>query len=393
MENPTARMLSQEEKPLCRALWQEIFTEDSEAFLDYYDRWKTKENQCYGIFDGDRLVSMLELNPYRLMVQGHEAESRYIIAVATRPEYRHQGLMKRLLKKSLEDMRAEGLPLLYLMPAAEAIYHPFGFRFVYAANAGTAEPEEWKSGDCESEVWAEIFSEPERITADEPQEFDRIITEILEFSDRVLPRISDCYTKRDAAYYRTLLAELKSERGGLILVRKQGALIGLVPFWGEEKTEIREVLSLPEDGELVLKTAVSEIAGNRRIQPFNTAISGAEIPVMGASFPMDGKKPIIMARICHAERFLELFHLKTAEAEQELELHLTDALIPENSGIYRWYLTEHGSHAEKSGSGNHDAKTVFCTEAELVSWLLGNQTEGFPEQVQTCRTPFINEIV
>ena len=56
-------------------------------------------------------------------------------------------------------------------------------------------------------------------------------------------------------------------------------------------------------------------------------------------------------------------------------------------------LTEHGSRAEKSGSGNHDAKTVFCTEAELVSWLLGNRTEGFPKQVQTCRAPFINEIV
>ena len=505
MENPTARMLSQEEKPLCRALWQEIFTEDSEAFLDYYDRWKTKENQCYGIFDGDRLVSMLELNPYRLMVQGHEVESRYIIAVATRPEYRHQGLMKRLLKKSLEDMRAEGLPLLYLMPAAEAIYHPFGFRFVYAANAGTAkvcgcgedrsvecrrtereEDDDPKSGNHESDIWAEIFGEPERITEEESQDFDRIITEILEFSDRVLPCISDCYTKRDAAYYRTLLAELKSEGGGLIVVRKKnendsfracekeeatGAsqqsdelcgtapIIGLVPFWGGEKPEIREILSLPEDGELVLKTVVSEIAGNHRFQPLNTAAPGAEIPVMGASFPMDEKKPIIMARICHAERFLEMFHLKRdaespetmsantettagraegysesrrdsgeAERQQELEIHLTDTLIPENSGVYRWHLTEYGGHAEKltvpseiadtagtddaamqswktelraaalpesekSGSGNHDTKPIFCTEAELVSWLLGNQTEGFPEQVQTCQAPFINEIV
>ena len=117
-----------------------------------------------------------------------------------------------------------------------------------------------------------------------------------------------------------------------------------------------------------------------------------------------------------------------AEQQQELEIHLTDTLIPENSGVYRWQLTEHGSHAEKlavpseiadtagaddaamqswktelraaalpesekSGSGNHDTKTIFCTEAELVSWLLGNQTEDFPEQVQTCQAPFINEIV
>lgn len=374
MKDWIARRLSRQEKPLCRALWQEIFTEDSEAFLDYYDRWKTEENQCYGIFEEDRLVSMLELNPYRLMVLGHEVESRYIIAVATRPEYRHQGLMKRLLKKSLEDMRTEGLPFLYLMPAAEAIYDPFGFRFIYAANVGTG-----------------ISSAPDRITAKVQQDPERSMSEILEFSDRVLPHISDCYTRRDASYYRMLLAELKSESGGLVQVRERDRIIGLVPFWGGKNPEIREILSLPEDGEAVLRAAVSEIAGHGKNQPVDGPVPEVKIPVMGASFPMEEKKPVIMARICHAGRFLELFRLK--KGDLELELHLTDALIPENSGVYRWHLTEYGSRAEKSGSGNHDAKTVFCTEAELVSWLLGNRTEGFPKQVQTCRAPFINEIV
>ena len=317
MKDWIARRLSRQEKPLCRALWQEIFTEDSEAFLDYYDRWKTEENQCYGIFEEDRLVSMLELNPYRLMVLGHEVESRYIIAVATRPEYRHQGLMKRLLKKSLEDMRTEGLPFLYLMPAAEAIYDPFGFRFIYEANAGT-----------------EISSVPDRITAKVQQDPERSMSEILEFSDRVLPHISDCYTRRDASYYRMLLAELKSESGGLVQVRERDRIIGLVPFWGGKNPEIREILSLPEDGEAVLRAAVSEIAGHGQNQPVDGPVPEIKIPVMGASFPMEEKKPVIMARICHAGRFLELFRLK--KGNLELELHLTDALIPENSGVYRW---------------------------------------------------------
>ena len=48
---------------------------------------------------------------------------------------------------------------MYLMPAAEAIYDPFGFRFIYEANAGT-----------------EISSAPDRITA---KELGRAISDFL----------------------------------------------------------------------------------------------------------------------------------------------------------------------------------------------------------------------
>ena len=45
------RLLTGAKKAACRELWEEIFTEDSERFLDYYGRWKYPENECFGIFD------------------------------------------------------------------------------------------------------------------------------------------------------------------------------------------------------------------------------------------------------------------------------------------------------------------------------------------------------
>ena len=137
------RLLDEQGKKDARGLWEEIFQEDTKMFLDYYDRWKLPENECFGIYGEDgRLDSMVQLNPYRLRVKGREAESRYIIAVATRPERRQKGLMRRLLKESLEYMRRKAMPFAFLMPASDAIYRPFDFRYFYTMNTGVIGREE-----------------------------------------------------------------------------------------------------------------------------------------------------------------------------------------------------------------------------------------------------------
>ena len=41
------RKLKQEEHRMTRSLWEEIFTEDDEAFLDYYYQVKTAEKYIY----------------------------------------------------------------------------------------------------------------------------------------------------------------------------------------------------------------------------------------------------------------------------------------------------------------------------------------------------------
>ena len=43
------RKLEKTEHEKTRRLWEEIFTEDTEAFLDYYYRIKTAENEIFVI--------------------------------------------------------------------------------------------------------------------------------------------------------------------------------------------------------------------------------------------------------------------------------------------------------------------------------------------------------
>ncbi len=385
------RLLDEQGKKDARGLWEEIFQEDTKMFLDYYDRWKLPENECFGIYGEDgRLDSMVQLNPYRLRVKGREAESRYIIAVATRPERRHKGLMRRLLKESLEYMRRKAMPFAFLMPASDAIYRPFDFRYFYTMNTGVIgreEPRGTLRAAEASPAGAEV-----RARAASRQD----IPELIRFYEETAGAMYDCCTVRDVHYFEMLFAELESEKGGMLLIYEGRRIAGCLSFWGLEEPEIRELLCRPEDREMVLE-AVSGFFGGR-------------LRAAGASVPLDERKPVIMGRIADAEAFLRLFG---ADRPMTVRLSLTDPFLEENTGIWMWHLSPGGSAVRRAGRGEDGELRAETDAAGLFQWLSGavspgdlmeagllkaeaagtGTVRGILSAVRVCRAPWLNEIV
>ena len=125
------RYLEDNEKGNSEALYRAAFPEDKDAFVEYYYSYVTKNNRIL-VFEQEGVIcSMIHLNPYRLSVNGTAVDAYYYVAVATKADCRHQGMMRKLLTKSLNDIRKEEHPFTYLMPANRAIYEPFDFRIVY----------------------------------------------------------------------------------------------------------------------------------------------------------------------------------------------------------------------------------------------------------------------
>lgn len=129
-ELPIPFYLSAEEKRRSRELYRNVFSEDTEKFVDYYYEYKIRDNEILALEEDERLVSMLHLNPYTMIVNGYELKTNYIVAVATDKEYRHRGYMRMLLEKALRDMSARRMPFTFLMPASERIYAPFDFVWI-----------------------------------------------------------------------------------------------------------------------------------------------------------------------------------------------------------------------------------------------------------------------
>ncbi len=124
------RYLSGNERQRSRVLYEEVFTEDEKAFTDAYYDIKARDNEILVAEDNGEIVSMLHRNPYEFRLRGNVVQADYLVAVATRESYRKRGLMRCLLTQALQDMERERRPFTFLMPAAEAIYTPYDFRWM-----------------------------------------------------------------------------------------------------------------------------------------------------------------------------------------------------------------------------------------------------------------------
>ena len=123
--------LCDNEKSETIPLWKACFPEDTDRYLDYYYHEKTLDNKILAIREEGRILSMLHRNPYKLRLGDITWDSDYIVAVATDKTHRGRGYMREILTKALKDMHHEGIPFTFLMPASEAIYTPFEFRYIW----------------------------------------------------------------------------------------------------------------------------------------------------------------------------------------------------------------------------------------------------------------------
>ena len=91
------RKLTREEHIRTKALYELVFPEDQGAFVDYYYEEIATENEILVVEQDGQILAMLHLNTYDLLIGGVPKKIPYIVAVATHPDYRHQGFMKSLL--------------------------------------------------------------------------------------------------------------------------------------------------------------------------------------------------------------------------------------------------------------------------------------------------------
>ncbi|MBR0038893.1 MAG: GNAT family N-acetyltransferase [Lachnospiraceae bacterium] len=122
-----------ESKLKTRSLYESCFDEGKDSFIDYYYDTIIKRNEIVVARDGDEIVSMIHLNPYVYCICGELKRVHYLVAIATKDNYRHRGLMKLCFDKAIEYLNELKEPFCYLVPdniIYENIYKKYGFDVV-----------------------------------------------------------------------------------------------------------------------------------------------------------------------------------------------------------------------------------------------------------------------
>lgn len=360
------------ENQRARKLYEEIFDEDSPAFVDYYFRVKAAENEIFVVEnEKQEILATLHLNPYEMMFCGEKVKTNYIVAVATRADCRHQGMMRSLLQASLQEMYRREETFTWLMPAAEAIYRPFGFRFIYEKNKMTmtadvlqrAETDENWQIHSDQEVSGDIFCE-------EAKKED--LAELACFAEKQLSKLAEVYTVHDIAYFEQRMQEVECEGGSLILIRKEKEICGY--FLALKKDR--------EAWEIVVEDAVQKKAFPAVLHWFGASeekCTFTAFPQIWEQYAQSENVPAIMGRIVHLERFVCCLKIKK---EQEWKIRLTDSLVPENNGYFIIKTGIEGGSLIRVENLSEKEKKMFC------SMDIGQLTE------ELFRLPvFLNEVV
>lgn len=358
------RKLEKQEYKTTRALWESVFAEDTKAFLDYYYAVKTRDNAIYVIDEDEKIRAMLQLNPYRMQMEDRKCMTHYIIAVATEEAYRGRGMMRRLLLESMQDMYRKKEPFTFLMPAAEAIYTPYDFRYIYKQ----------LQMSLTGVQNVQRTSAKEQLLVKEAQTEDA--GKLASFARKILSGNYQVYAVRNKAYYETMIAEQKSENGGVKMVYAGRKLVGIFAYAREEGFEIREPLFLSEY-EMLLSGAVYELTGDKKTEvqcigceTHNKAIK--DLATNNHSFMVKQfvYKPMIMARILHLETLLKL--LKTMDDQPfSCSFAMIDPLLAQNNRILRVeYQTE---EKEMTVCDTEDSDGVFTIDS-FTSVIFGYRT-------------------
>lgn len=359
--------LDAEDKDETKHLWHMCFPEDSESFIEYYYKEKTKDNEILVKKDNGLLISMVQYNPYAVKLRGRLWKLDYLVGVATEESRRREGHFRDVFVKMLHDEEAAGKPITYLVPVNPAVYAPMGFTFI--GNVASYElTEEAKKTLTRT------------VCQDTPEDCGRAAV----YMEQWLGARYEMYTRRDAAYVSRLIKELASENGTLEFLEQDGRLVGLDAYWG---WEVREHRLLYAEDAYTVKT---------------------------------GEKLWNMARLTNIGALLAAFGLKQAEQQGEekrmltLGIRMNDSILEMNNGEFVWTIGETGSSLK---ARKPEPDTCGCTEnvsiwletkpEELVSWLFGCrkaeeiwggqlENKGLAEilaQVDTVNGVYLDEIV
>ncbi len=288
-----------------KALWKRCFN-DSDAFVDLYFRLRYKDDINVCIRQDDKVVAALQMIPYPMTCLGEVIPTSYISGACTHPDYREQGLMRRLLNETHHRMWQNGALLSTLIPAEEWLfgyYAKSGYASVFAYEEKAISLEElgadahlYKVETCETPT----------------EEHYRYFNEKM--------RERPCCIQHTEEDFQVIMEDLKLGGGHLYIAREAGRLVGMA-FTIAEGDTLRVLECLADNAEVQ----------NALVRKATCDLSLSQ--VRAVAYPPASGRYLGMARVLDVFGMLRLWaqHHPTESWCLQVE---GDASIPENNGCF-----------------------------------------------------------
>ena len=312
------RYAKEEEIESIKDIWSYCFN-DTESFMKYYFNDKYKSENTVVALDEGKIISSLQLNQYKLLLNSKVYNTSYVVGVSTLPEGRGAGYMNKVMKFTLNELYKKGQLVSILMPIDYRLYRRFGYEHCYDQIEYTINTDDLKNFKSSGKMIKSNFSQ-----IDDLIQIDR--TFLNEVNGNVL---------KDEHYYENLFKEIQSEDGFLYIHEGNEKDGYIVYFLQEDKMFVRELFYKNIDA---LKSMLKFIY-NHNTQCKIVTISTPTIDKI--RFILDNPKdsdikikPFMMGRVINVKKFIEDIDIEK-DINSSFNLLIEDKFIDENNGLFK----------------------------------------------------------
>lgn len=312
------RYAKEEEIESIKEIWSYCFN-DTESFMKYYFNDKYKSENTVVALDEGKIISSLQLNQYKLLLNSKVYNTSYVVGVSTLPEGRGAGYMNKVMKFTLNELYKKGQLVSILMPIDYRLYRRFGYEHCYDQIEYTINTDDLKNFKSSGKMIKSNLSQ-----IDDLIQIDR--TFLNEVNGNVL---------KDEHYYENLFKEIQSEDGFLYIHEGNEKDGYIVYFLQKDKMFVRELFYKNIDA---LKSMLKFIY-NHNTQCKIVTISTPTIDKI--RFILDNPKdsdikikPFMMGRVINVKKFIEDIDIEN-DINSSFNLLIEDKFIDENNGLFK----------------------------------------------------------
>lgn len=337
-------------------LWRISFPEDTEEFIHLHFDRKYKEENTLVYCQGNSIVSVLQMIPYKMTFYDEEIDTSYISGACTHPSVQSNGFMFHLLAGSFMEMYRRGIALTTLIPASEKLsdyYKKAGYAYVF---------------DYSQEHYPTTSLLGKNVTTSKYEtrewnffDLDDIYSYFIE-KERKRPFCIQ-HSKEE---FSAVLKDLHNDNGTLFYIKNSFShhICGLA-------------FAAPSEDRILIKELLSDGEGEKRLLLWTIAEKYNDTKEIICAIPpcQDSHFHLGMARIINAEYQLSLY--AKAFPEKEFALKITDPVIAANEDMY---LIKEGivsRKAENTLSGNAMEMSID----QFTQAILGYHTEQLPDEM------------
>ena len=317
-----------------------------------------------GWFDGDKLVSQLAVYPIKMNINEKIYSIGFVTGVATYPEYSGHGLLSKLMKKALTQMREKGQTISLLYPYSIPFYRHKGWEII-------SDKMTFSLKDFQLPKKLSVPGIVKRVKEDS--------LDVINLHEKFAQKTHGCIFRNDLAWEEYWRWDVSDTTVAVYYDKNDKPKGYMVYFLNHDVFSIKEIVCLNTEAWNGLwgyisahESMINEVKGNNYSStPIAFWLNDSDI--------RETIRPYIMGRIIDVEKFLKKYRFLASNEHRKITFVVKDTMLEWNN---KCFTVEFSSLKPPKIYEGKEGEKVELSIGTLTTMLMGYKSPSYLHDIE-----------